>query len=250
VLQKHFAGASKMLVAVLQQHAESGSQALMKATLNCVTHLLVAQDPAAWDASGAATLFRGLLEFSADRRAKVRREAQNGVGMLVKSIRQTRPNHPIMESTSKFVLQGLKGVQKDSARTMYVLNILKDVRPSLPVAYGRQAAEALLVLMSGGVQMVYESCMAVFQALFKSPDMTMPPALLRRLLTVGTDTYLSMLLLFFLHLLPFALVLERGVSLSSTTKSLFTALLKPHPRHSIFLVVHLHALPRSSLLPR
>lgn len=118
VLQKHFSGASKMLVAVLQQHAESGTQALMKASLNCVTHLLVAQDPAAWDASGANTLYRALLEFSTDQRAKVRREAQNGVGMLIKTIRKSRPNHPIMDSTAKFVLQGLKG-QKDLARTMY-----------------------------------------------------------------------------------------------------------------------------------
>ena len=119
VLQKHFAGASKMLVAVLQQHAESGSQALMKASLHCVTHLLMAQDPVAWDASGAGALYRALLEFSTDQRAKVRREAQNGVGMLIKTIRQSRPDHPIMESTAKFVLHGLSG-QKDTARTMSV----------------------------------------------------------------------------------------------------------------------------------
>ena len=66
----------------------------------------------------------------------------------------------------------------------YILNMMKDVLPSLPETSAKQAAEMLLVLMSSGVQMVYESCMAVFQALFKSSDMTMSPPLLRRLLTV------------------------------------------------------------------
>jgi hypothetical protein len=65
--------------------------------------------------------------------------------------------------------------------------MLKELLVYLPVAHGRTACESMLVLMAGGVQMVYEGIMSVFQALFVSVENTMPVALLRQLILVGGD---------------------------------------------------------------
>ncbi|XP_069756548.1 RRP12-like protein isoform X2 [Narcine bancroftii] len=172
VLKKKFSDTAKVFMNLLPIQASTGSMLALRWTISCLSTLLRRQDLDAWSFSSTLQSYHGLLNFAVHVKPKVRKEAQRGICAILRGSDfmfgdLAPPLHPAAQSTAKFCIKEIEACGgTETATTLHVLCLLKEVLPCFPVSCVKSCCETLLRVMTLSNPMVTACSMQVFHGLF------------------------------------------------------------------------------------
>ncbi|KAI8486218.1 pre-rRNA processing protein [Branchiostoma belcheri] len=194
VLQSRFSDISKSLMNVLASNINTTTHSILRWTLVCLGVVLRQQEAVVWSNASTLQLYHGLLSFTSNDRPRVRKAAQHAVcGILRGSPFMTRENppshHPAASATAKFCIQQMEecGGGGEAKQTMYILGLLENILPILPLANVKSICETILKVMTLGNVLVTSVSMKTLHAFFRAQPKHLSPELNAQIISALFD---------------------------------------------------------------
>lgn len=169
LLKAKFSEAAKMLVPLLEGMAQDGKTSTLIYLIECLSTLLLPQEPQVWSEPSTLRTYQILLSFVVHTKPKVRKTAQRAVLSLMRVHLNLYPKHPIGSTTAKFCLTMMQNHSSEtSTSTNYILNMLKLCLQHFREEYVKELCETLLSVMQLNDVILKTNSMQTLHGMFSS----------------------------------------------------------------------------------